>query len=187
MHSKRYKSVIKKSLIHIKSCNDEKFLFNLKLAVYKLFYKNVIYIDESGFMETDYLKFGYSRVGERCYASQNTTCRKRINVIGALHNDKIISASLFKTSVTTDVFATWIKHDLFEVIPENSLVIMDRASFHDNKKIADLFKSNGHKILFLPRYTPEYNKIEKKWAELNTYYRSFRCDTYQLFQRILGD
>jgi len=138
-------------------------------------------------METDYRKSGYSQVGERCYASQNTTCRKRINVIGALHNNKIISASLFKTSVTTEVFAAWVKNDLFEVIPKNSLVIMDRASFHDNKKIINLFQSNDHKVLFLPRYTPEYNKIEKKWAELKAYRRKFRCNTYQLFNKLLSD
>ena len=57
---------------------------------------------------------------------------------------------------------------------------MDRASFYDNKHVVDLFESNGHTILFLPQYTREYNKIEKKWAELKAYRRKFKSVSFRL-------
>jgi transposase len=43
---------------------------------------------------------------------------------------------------------------------------MDNASFHPRKKLKNLCRRHGIKLLFLPAYSPDYNPIEKSWANM---------------------
>ena len=41
---------------------------------------------------------------------------------------------------------------------------MDNASFHKSQKTQELIESVGCRVVFLPPYSPDYNPIEKFWA-----------------------
>jgi transposase len=43
---------------------------------------------------------------------------------------------------------------------------MDNASFHPFKKLKNLCRRHGMRLLFLPAYSPDYNPIEKSWANM---------------------
>jgi putative transposase len=43
---------------------------------------------------------------------------------------------------------------------------MDNASFHPPKKLKNLCRRHGIKLLFLPAYLPDYNPIEKTWPNM---------------------
>ena len=64
------------------------------------------------------------------------------------------------------VFETWFVQMLLPVLPSGSTIIMDNASFHRKKVLAELAKANNCNILFLLPYSPDYNPIEKVWANL---------------------
>ena len=42
---------------------------------------------------------------------------------------------------------------------------MDNAAFHKNKRIQKLLNRHGHRILWLPPYSPDLNPIENKLAQ----------------------
>lgn len=41
---------------------------------------------------------------------------------------------------------------------------MDNASFHKSNKTKEIIENNGHRLLFLPAYSPDLNPIENYWA-----------------------
>jgi transposase len=43
---------------------------------------------------------------------------------------------------------------------------MDNTSFHPPKKLKDLCRRHGMKLLLLPAYSPDYNPIEKSRANM---------------------
>lgn len=43
---------------------------------------------------------------------------------------------------------------------------MDNANFHKSAKTKELIESVGCKIVFLPPYSPDFNPIEKFWANM---------------------
>ena len=43
---------------------------------------------------------------------------------------------------------------------------MDNASFHKSAKTKELIESVGCKVIFLPPYSPDFNPIEKFWANM---------------------
>ena len=54
----------------------------------------------------------------------------------------------------------------FHSLEPNMVVIMDNASFHKSGKIRDLIESAGAELLYLPKYSPDLNPIEKCWRPL---------------------
>ncbi len=73
---------------------------------------------------------------------------------------------LFKTSCTHLTVTTWMKEMLIPTLRPQSLVIMDNAPFHNKPKIAEMLNQHGHQLLPLPRYSPDFNPIEKAFAIL---------------------
>jgi transposase len=48
---------------------------------------------------------------------------------------------------------------------------MDNASFHPKKELKKIADRYGVHLLFLPAYSPDYNPIEKFWANLKHWLR----------------
>ena len=65
-----------------------------------------------------------------------------------------------------ELFKKWFTEMLIPNIPENSLIIMDNASYHN--RLADhsppTAKSYGHEVIRTPPYHPELQPIETCWG-----------------------
>ncbi|MDR0409403.1 MAG: transposase [Spirochaetaceae bacterium] len=57
---------------------------------------------------------------------------------------------------------------------------MDNTSFHQPKKLKNLWRRHGIRLLFLPAYSPDYNPIEKSWANMK---RAFKIKHYIYINR----
>ena len=56
-------------------------------------------------------------------------------------------------------------------LQSGQVVVMDNASFHKFEMIQTLIEQAGCRLLFLPPYSPDLNKIEKFWVRLKHYLR----------------
>ena len=142
----------------------------------------LVYVDESGFAHAMPRTHGYSWIGERCYGSHDWNAKGRKNVIAGLCGSSIIGCGIVEGNVDTAVFNTWIEEILIPDLPENSVVVMDNASFHKNQKTRELIENHGHKVEFLPPYSPDLNPIEHKWAQAKSIRRKLDCDLIDLFK-----
>jgi putative transposase len=53
------------------------------------------------------------------------------------------------------------------LIPElnpNSTLILDNAPFHRKNDVYQIAQDAGHSVLFLPPYSPDFNRIEQDFA-----------------------
>jgi len=125
---------------------------------------------------------GYSPIGERCYGLYSFGAKGRTNVIGALHEGKLLTTTLFECNIDSDVFETWVEKDLIPKLPKKSVFIIDNASFHKKDNLEALLKPHGHKLLFLPPYSPQFNFIEQKWAHAKSVIRKVQCSIYEAYR-----
>ncbi len=125
----------------------------------------LVYLDESGFAHDMPRLHGYAIKGQRCFGTHDWGAKGRTNVIGALLLGVLLTVSLFKTNVNTEIFTSWVVEDLIPKLPPKNVVIMDNASFHKGQAMKKAIEDAGHTLLYLPPYSPDLNPIEKKWSQ----------------------
>ena len=123
----------------------------------------IVYMDESGFEAETIRPYGYAPVGTPCIDRYNWQGKKRTNVIGALYEKMLFALDYFEKNINGDIFYSWCKYTLIPNLKTKSVIVMDNASFH--KRVQRLLNRHGHRLLFLPPYSPDLNPIEKKWAQ----------------------
>ena len=126
-------------------------------------------------------QWGYASIGTRGVGKHNWHARGRINVIGALLASCLLTVSLFTGAINTNAFSAWVAQDLLPQLPQNSVVVMDNATFHKRADIRQLFEPAGHILEYLPTYSPDLNPIEHKWAQAKAIRRQQRCSVEELF------
>jgi transposase len=118
-------------------------------------------------------EYGYQHKSKRLLADRKGQRGKRISVLSALdHNNNLVAPMIYDGYTTKEVFKTYlIKMLLPKIKNRNMTIILDNASFHKGSDIEKLVKESGNNLKFLPPYSPDLNPIEKKWAQVKTYYR----------------
>jgi transposase len=60
-------------------------------------------------------------------------------------------------------------------------IILDNAPFYRKKKLAVIVERAGVGLLFLPAYSPDFNRIECRWANLKCALPDLmsKCETLQ--------
>ena len=176
-------SVKKKTLEHPKACPIKRAKYLSKLNEYIAQGLAIVYMDESGFESETIRSHGYSPIGTPCIDSYNWQGKKRTNVIGALYKKALFALDYFEKNINGDIFYNWCKNTLIPSLKIKCVIVMDMSedkakhcfaraqgescarvtSFH--KRVQRLLNRHGHRLLFLPPYSPDLNPIEKKWAQ----------------------
>jgi transposase len=90
------------------------------------------------------------------------------NVIAGYCNGEFLADWCYPHKTNSMWFELWFKEFLIPSVPKYSTIILDCASFHREKKLRVLLRWKKVKLLFLPPYSPDYNKIEPQWANLKS-------------------
>ena len=73
---------------------------------------------------------------------------------------------LFTGSLNAEGFEGWLNQYLLPSLKIPSVLIMDNAPIHRKNVIRELVESAGHQVLFLPKYSPNFNDIEHDFSAL---------------------
>jgi putative transposase len=73
---------------------------------------------------------------------------------------------LISGSINAEVFETWLAEHLCPALTDSSVLILDNARFHRPEALEAIATAAGHQVLFLPPYSPDFNKIEHDFAAL---------------------
>ena len=109
---------------------------------------------------------------------------KRRNVIAGLCGDKILAQCTYGWTTDGARYAEWFEWCLVPLLKLSSVIIMDNASFHIHNVLETIAEAYGHRILWLPAYSPDKNPIEHLWANMKKWLRSF-SQNYSTIQRAI--
>lgn len=170
----------KKTLRHPKADIKAREVFVEKITRYESAGNPIVHIDESGFAVDMPRCYGYSRKGQRCHGQQDWQAKGRINVIGALHENQLLTACLFESTVDSDVFHAWVTKDLLHKLSQDTVIVMDNATFHKRQDTQQQIQQAGYILEYLPPYSTDLNPIEQKWAQAKACRRKYPCDVETL-------
>ena len=127
-----------------------------------------------------YREYAYSPKGVSVYSKVSGHKYKPIGVVAAQIGKQIVSPLQYEGTMDSDLFEQWFQECLLPALPADSVIVMDNASFHRKKQLISLAEKAGHKLFFLPPYSPELNPIENFWSSLKRYLRKIlpSCDSF---------
>jgi transposase len=117
--------------------------------------------------------------------------KHKVNVVAARKKDiqgnvTHIAPLCYRHTMNSDFFVEWFRSRLVKSICKGSTIIMDNASHHPKKRLANLARRHGMKLEFLPTYSPDFNPIEKDWANMKKHIISQEIDAQDLEKAIYG-
>ena len=166
-------SPLKKDFHHRKADEERHREFLEVKSIYEERLHPFVYIDESSFRKDISRPYGYAPRGQKC-AGVSGWSKAQINVIGALCGTVPFAFTAFDCSIDSDVFHTWVTKILLPELPACSVIVMDNASFHKRQDTLDALQAEGHTVLWLPPYSPDFNPIEKTWAWIKRLRKQWR-------------
>ncbi|MBH5330101.1 IS630 family transposase [Eikenella sp. S3360] len=182
---RRYGITRKKTNRHPKADPTRRKRFLKRLHRFIRKNRPIVYLDESGFRKNTYRPYGCAPRGKRCYARYDWQGRNQTNAIGALHGGRLFAVSLFDCSINRQVFDGWAEQVLIPNLPENSVVVMDNATFHKGA-VMKMLEKHKHSVLWLSPYSPDLNPIEHTWAWIKRMRQKNRIDDIdRLFQKCI--
>lgn len=138
--------------------------------------KERVYLDETGFTETDFRAYAYAPKGVGVPAKVPSNRYTSTTLIAARFESGFRVPLLFEGSCDAIAFNTWLEKMLCPLLNDKHVVILDNASFHKGCRTADLITATGASLLFLPPYSPELNPIEKDFANIKRI-RQYNAET----------
>lgn len=139
-----------------------------------------MYVDESGLDERDDYSYGWCERGKRFEALKTGRRSGRVNMIAAYCQQQLMAPFTVEGACNRVVFETWLEACLLPVLKPGQVVILDNATFHHGGRIETLLEAVGCCLLYLPPYSPDFNRIEKCWAWLKSRMRKYLSDSYSL-------
>jgi len=92
----------------------------------------------------------------------------RVNMIAAYCNRQLMAPFTIEGACNRTVFETWIETCLIGSLKPGQWLVIDNATFHKGGRIEQLIEQAECKVIYLPPYSPDLNKIEKCWSWLKS-------------------
>jgi transposase len=145
---------------------------------------HIVYVDETGIDIWLHREHGWSARGSPLIGKVCGRKYERVGIVAAQLGKSILAPYQYEGTMDSGFFEKWFAEKLLPVLPGKSAIVMDNASFHRKSRLCPLALGAGHRMLFLPPYSPELNPIENFWSWLKRHLKKI-LPTYSSFDEAL--
>ena len=124
---------------------------------------NIIYLDEVGFSLENSNYFTWKKEGDIIVGGAKNYTKSRVNALIAINEEKILLSKITTDNINSKTFKKFLKeiiNDNGKFNSENSLIVMDNASYHISKSIQKFIEKQNVKIVTNVPYLSYFNSIE---------------------------
>jgi transposase len=115
--------------------------------------------------------YGWAPRGERLVDKVPQGKWKTATFLAALRNDRIEAPCVFDGPINGERFRAYVEQFLVPTLKPNDIVILDNLGSHKGKAVRKAVKAAGARLLFLPKYSPDFNPIEQVFAKIKGFLR----------------
>ena len=129
---------------------------------------------------------GWAPKGERLNAKVPFGHWNTMTFLAALRHDRIDAPWLLDAPINGDRFLVYVEKVLAPTLAPGDIVIMDNLPSHKRAEARHAIRAVGAKLLFLPKYSPDLNPIEKAFAKLKHLLRKAAARTQEAVLEAIG-
>lgn len=138
---------------------------------------SIVFLDESS------VNIGMTRLYGRAFGEERVIDYvpdvrfDRLSILTSMRLDGTLVPLAYKGTLNGELFSAYVTQFLAPTLKEGDIVILDNASPHKVKGIADAIEAKGAYLLYLPTYSPDLNPVEKLWAKVKAHLRKVKART----------
>lgn len=130
---------------------------------------------------------GWARRGERLKAKVPYGHWNTMTFLAALRHDRIDAPWLLDAPINGDRFLFYVEKVLVPTLRPGDIVIMDNLASHKRSAVRRAIRAVGARLLFLPKYSPDLNPIEKAFAKIKHHLRKAVARTCEAVLAAIGN
>ena len=145
-----------------------------------------MFVDESGSNTALALRYGRAPRGAR--AAGQAPCNRGANttILAALTRQELLATMTVEGAANTEGFLTCLDRVLCPVLRRGQTVLLNHLSVHKNQAVAERIQARGCRLVFLPRYSPDFNPIEGAFSKLKAFLRRAAARTQRTLERAIA-
>lgn len=100
---------------------------------------------------------------------------RTLTLLGAISVSGWVATMTIEAPTDGDVFLAFLQQVLCPQLRPQHIVVMDNLRAHKVDGVRDLIQATGARLLYLPPYSPDFNPIEKCWAQVKQHLRATKA------------
>lgn len=112
---------------------------------------------------------------------------RTLTVLGAVSVSGWVAVMSIESPTDGDVFLAYLNEVLCPQLKPGQLVVMDNLGAHKVDGVRELIERTGASLCYLPPYSPDFNPIEKCWAQMKQKLRALKARSVTSLQQALGE
>ena len=146
-----------------------------------------VFVDESGVTTEMTRRYGRALHGARVDEGVPAGHWRTLTVLGAVSLSGWVAVMSMEAATDGDVFLAYLKDVLCPQLKPGQLVVMDNLGAHKVDGVRELIEQTGASLCYLPPYSPDFNPIEKCWAQMKQKLRALKARSVITLQQALGE
>ena len=143
-----------------------------------------VFLDESGITTEMTRRYGRGLGGQR--VPEGTPSHGRtLPVLCAISLSGWVATMTIEAPTDGDVFLTYLEQVLCPQLRPGQVVVMDNLSAHQVEGVRARIEATGARLSSLPPYSPDFNPIERCWAQLKQHLRAHKARTVTALEAAL--
>jgi transposase len=110
--------------------------------------------------------YGWSLRGTRCWSERLGHRTERVSMAAAWCCGQVLAPLTFEGYCDSALIESWFEWEVAPRLRPGQVVILDNARFHRAKYLREILAQVGCSLLFLPPYSPDFNRIEPLWNKI---------------------
>jgi transposase len=146
----------------------------------------LVFVDESGSNLAMALRYGWALDGERALGKAPTNRGKNTTLFAAMSHEGLLASMMVEGAANTEAFLTYLDAVLCPALRPGKVVVMDNLRVHKAQAVRQRIEACNCRLVFLPRYSPDFNPIEGAFSKLKTFLRRVQARTREALEVAIG-
>jgi transposase len=101
-------------------------------------------------------------------------------------SEGLLASMTIEGAANTEALLTYLDAVLCPALRPGQVVLMDNLRVHKAEAVRQRIETCGCRLVFLPRYSPDFNPIEGAFSKLKTFLRRVQARTRELLEAAIG-
>lgn len=132
-------------------------------------------------------RYGRAWRGQRVREGTPAGHWRTLTVLGAIRSSGWVASMTIEAATDGDVFLAYLEQVLCPQLQPGDIVVMDNLSAHKVDGVRALIEARQAQLLYLPPYSPDFNPIEKCWAQVKQHLRAAKARSLSLLEQSLSE